>query len=241
MTKLIHLDKVKERGLAKCQFPLENKKQRSNSLANIQTIKNKIKESKSGNNSTFRLEEDEAKKIRILTNIDDVPEVERWDRFAQGEKPVTIISPEVVGEKDPFKESPESYDLKGFKLITYFPFQVWDYADEKIRIWMLKATNKSPLVSLVAFIEESDMALTDCDFTIKRNGTGYDTTYTVTPRKASKFAPTKDGKAKVVKAVSHKKLIEKMFTENPTPDLSQFSTGRADEEIDVGGDDEDGF
>lgn len=169
----------------------------------ISKIKNSVANSGGSFSKFVRVAPDKKVRIRFLEEMDKGREFKFHSDWDAG---LDCICREHFGEKCPYCED-ESVQT-GFK----WGWSVWDIDAKEVKIFLWKASSKSPISQFLSFYENYSTIL-DRDYVIERKGSRFDTTYTIMPMDKSKF---RNEKAKAYSEEGLLKLLDKAY---PIKDL----------------------
>ena len=155
----------------------------------LEILREKINQSSNREFLFLRFKTGEKRRVRVLSEVDDIVIVTFHDSFDKG---VNYPCYKYFGKKDcPFcgKTKEDGFRTREMCLLTVF-----DYDSGEVKIIKEAANKWSPIPSLVDFMEEYGTLL-DRDYVVKRIGSSFDISYGVVPMKEEPFK----GKAKYKK------------------------------------------
>lgn len=125
------------------------------------------------------------KRVRFLSEIEDGTEVKLHTRW---EPALKVVCREHFNKPCEFCEEAEEDDT--IKTRSFYAFSIWDYDDEKVKIFFYAVNRCSPLPGLVSFYETYG-TICDRDYVITKQGKGFDQTWSIVPMDKVKFRNTK--------------------------------------------------
>ena len=171
----------------------------------ISRIKNSVQSSGGNFGKLVRVAPDKKVRLRFLTEMDQGQEFKfhgNWD------KGVDALCREHFGEKCPM------CDNEDLTTTMKWGWSVWDVEAKEVKIFLWKASSKSPISQFLSYYENYGTIL-DRDYVIERKGTKFDTSYTIIPMDKSKF---RNEKAKAFSDQGLLKILGKAF---PVKDLEE--------------------
>lgn len=166
-------------------------------------MKQRIKESGAGRKEIFYVAPDGKRRIRFLVEFEDAVVVKMHSHW---ERKINAICLEHYGKDCPYCEDTD----EGLKEIEMYAWPVFDYDSNAVRILIDKVFGVTPVPSLMEYYEEKGTVM-DRDYTIKKNGKGQGSSYTVMPGDISKF---RNKKAKVWNEKQIMKILAEAYKPN---------------------------
>ena len=166
----------------------------------LSRIKEESKKSGQSKGKFIYFRENEKKRIRFLTDLDEGMEIVFHDSFEQG---VNVPCQEIFGKDCPYCE------MEGLRTRSQFAWSVYDYEAKEVKILMQPVNNCSAVPAIMALYETYGTLL-DRDLVVCKTGKQQNTTYSVVPMDKNKFRNDK------VKALSEKALLK--FLNQAFPD-----------------------
>lgn len=158
----------------------------------LDKIKEESKKSGQSKGKFIYFRENEKKRIRFLTDMDEGLEIVFHDSFEKG---VNVPCQEIFGKDCPYCEDE---DLRTRSL---FAWSVYDYDAKEVKILMQAVNNCTAVPALMALYETYG-TLTDRDLVITKTGKQQNTTFSVVPMDKNKFRNEK------IKALSEKAILK---------------------------------
>lgn len=175
----------------------------SKSGSMVDRMKQRIKESGMNRKEIFYVAPDGKRRIRFLTEFEDAVVVKmhsHWDRK------VNAVCLEHYGKDCPYCADTDD----AMKEIEMYAWPVFDYEANATKILIDKVFGATPVPSFMEFYEEKETIM-DRDYTVKKNGKGQGSSYTVMPGEISKF---RNKKAKVWNEKQIMKILAEAFKPN---------------------------
>ena len=179
----------------------------------IKSMKERIASSGANKKEIMYFPADSKRRVRFLQELQDGYE---FDFHRHWERGIDALCLQEIGKSCPYCEE------EGIDEVRY-AWSVFDYETKAVKVLLLKATGITPIPSFIEF-NETYGSLTDRDYTIKKNGKGPGSTFTVIPGDVSQF------RNKRVKPLSRKAMLEMFAKAYPV---------NAEDAVDDDGDDED--
>lgn len=168
----------------------------------LDKIKEEAKKSGQSKGKFMYFKEDEKRRVRFLTDMDDGMEITFHDSFEKG---VNIPCQELFGRDCQYCADE---DLRTRSL---YAWSVYDYEAKAVKIFMQAVNNCTAVPALMALYETYG-TLTDRDLVITKSGKQQNTTFAVVPMDRNKFRNTK------VKALSEEAVLKYLDQAYPDPD-----------------------
>ena len=170
----------------------------------IEEMRSAINNSGGGKQGFFFLPDGQKKKIHFLRDLDKPFKMTMHEKWAESGLGSGWNYPCQVhyGEECQWCDSPDEKQRDK----EYFVWQIWDYEDEKVKLFSFKANDNSPVPHMLAMFEEVG-TLVDRPYTIVRTGKGTSTSYTLIPLTQS----AKPDKASIYKKEALLELFKKAF------------------------------
>lgn len=161
----------------------------------VDMMKDKINRASSGFQNIFYVRKDSKVRIRFLTEMEEGLEL----RFHSKWQHYNHLCLSYLGEDCPHCEEEEDGGAK----YDMYAFTIWNYETKKREIFLYKATKNSPIFQLISMYEEFG-TITDRDYTIKKQGEGISTIYTIVPVEKKVFRGDEQpfSKKKIIKLVA---------------------------------------
>lgn len=170
----------------------------------LDKIKEESKKSGQSKGKFIYFRENEKKRIRFLTDMDEGIEIIFHDSFEKG---INVPCQEIFGKDCPYCEDE---DLRTRSL---FAWSVYDYDSKEVKILMQAVNNCTAVPALMALYENYG-TLTDRDLVVTKTGKQQNTTFSVVPMDKNKFRNEK------AKALSEKSVLKYLAQAYPTDELN---------------------
>ncbi|HTJ49424.1 MAG TPA: hypothetical protein VL443_08240 [Cyclobacteriaceae bacterium] len=178
-----------------------------------------IQAASSSKSIVFGLKKGEKANIRFLSDGQNVLKMVVHGRFVNSDrsKGYTVPCLKLYGHEDcPFCGLEESEE-NARNTKTNYAFVIWDYRDSKVKLFVFKPNNMSPLEQVGEAFSNYG-TLTSRDFVIKRNNKdGFEIRYILTPLDPSSF------KKEYAEEVKTQAVMKKTRTEKATGKKTQIS------------------
>lgn len=173
----------------------------------IANIKKEVKERGNSVKEIIFFQTDKKRRIRFLQELDDGLSYKFHSSFTQG---VNEICAEQFGDDCIYCDSKDDSIKDEIRYI----WSVYDYDSNSVKIMMFKVSRATPVES---FIELADNygTIIDRDYTLKKNGTGTDSSYSVVP---SDRSPFRNKKAKAFSQSQVEDILRKAYSSNDLDD-----------------------
>src|SRR4030042_3157582 len=156
-------------------------KKKEAKVSMVDLIRQKVEQSAGTGMIFLKVKDKEKRKVRVLTELDDVVVVSFHDSYKFG---VNQPCYKYFGKKTcPLCDKTKD---DGFRTRDIFMFSVYDYESKEVKIMAEAANDCSPLPAMLDFYETHG-TMCDRDYTISRRGKSFDTSYTLIPGDKSKF------------------------------------------------------
>lgn len=163
-------------------------------------IKEQAKNSGQSKGKFIYFRENEKKRIRFLTDMDEGMEIVFHDNYEKG---VNVPCQEIYGKDCPYCEDDE------LRTRSLFAWSVYDYEAKEVKILMQAVNNCTAVPALMALYENYG-TITDRDFIVTKTGKQQNTAYSVVPMDKNKFRNEK------AKALSEKSILKYLAQAYPT-------------------------
>lgn len=183
----------------------------------MDSIKKSMENKSEALTSLFFLKAGGKRKIRFLTPFDKGQMFHVHTHWDSGLRKLCLKD---LGKACPYCKNAD------IRTTEMYVWQVWDYEDERVKLFSYAANRCTPVPGMVAFMEENG-DITDCDFTIKRTGSGTDTTYALIPGKESEFKI----KYKLYKQAEVEQLMLETNNWNGNYEVEDEEEGEEEEEV----------
>lgn len=169
----------------------------------LDKIKEESKKSGQSKGKFIYFRENEKKRIRFLTDMDEGMEIVFHDSFEKG---VNVPCQEIFGKDCPYCEDEE------LRTRSLFAWSVYDYDSKEVKILMQAVNNCTAVPALMALYENYG-TLTDRDLVVTKTGKQQNTTFSVVPMDKNKFRNEK------IKALSEKAILKYLSQAFPAEDV----------------------
>lgn len=168
----------------------------------LNRIKEEAKKSGTSKGKFLMFKEDEKKRVRFLTEVDDGLEVIFHDSYSEG---INVPCQEIYGRDCSHCED------KDLRTRPLFCWSVYDYDTKEVKI-LMQAVNNCTAVAGLAALDATFGTLLDRDIIITKTGKGQGTQFTSIALDKNKFKNTK------AKAFSESAILKYLDKAYPDPD-----------------------
>ena len=206
----------------------KRRKEAKKSMVDI--MKERINKSAGGSMFFLKFKNNEKRRIRFLTDVNEAMLVTFHDNFKKG-----VGNPcyKYFGRSScPFCNKTKE---DGYRTRDLFVFTVYDYETNEVKLITEAANDCSPIPHMLENFEEFG-TLTDRDYIVKRRGKGFDTSYTLIPGSERPFKGVKK-----FKALDEDEVFEKLkerYLSKMKDILKKIKNGTFDDEEDLEDDEE---
>lgn len=180
----------------------------------VESMKERISRSGSKKSQIFYLKKDGKCRVRFLQDMNDGVMVQFHDKFGE----FNHVCLKYFGEDCPNCKNKEA------RTTDQFVWSVWNYETKRVELFVFKANKASPIPALVSMFENYG-TICDRDYVIQRNGSGFETNYSVIPMDKKKFKGEEE-------AYTKKKMLKILMDAFPVDDEDIETDDEDDEDED---------